>query len=149
MVNALQPRGQPQQVESLDVALPLVGSIVLRILAGELGEIRNSLLPGQGFLGVDGTGGEAQEQNGKAQTTHRASDRSKRCTVAVRMAEDTTPVLPTRQGGGTDARRMLLRQDRVVVSGYCPWLFLHRPMESGWPAASFVVKVSRSPSTTQ
>lgn len=65
VVNPLQPRRQAQQVESDDVALPLVRAVVLGVEAGELREIGVSLIEREGFLSAwngDGCGDEKQSQ---------------------------------------------------------------------------------------
>ena len=70
VLDALQPRRQPQQVESLHIAFPFVGTVVLGVLTGELREIRDSLVAGQGVLRVCAGDGQDQEKSGYAEATH-------------------------------------------------------------------------------
>ena len=70
MVDALQPRRQPEQIEAMGVAFPLVGGVVLGVLPGELREIGDPLFSGERILGVDRCGGHRQQQQREGEATH-------------------------------------------------------------------------------
>src|SRR5688500_7462112 len=89
-MDALQPRGQPQQIETEHIPLPLVRGVVLGVERRQLLEIRNTLLGRQRFLRACGGERKEYQREGRPDSTSHGVASSIRV-KGKRGAADRTP----------------------------------------------------------